>query len=150
MLAADGWGLALVMLSLVGLQHVHRWLAGGLSFYLYWMGAIIGAGLVWLLLLTAVYAWRRWPVPRARDSFVAGPAVAYLLLPLVHHVIGTDGYFYISDSDNFIARSIPLQFTIWLCGAALAVGLRRLRVRLGGSGASTAVPSSHPIESCEP
>ncbi len=48
-------------------------------------------------------------------------------MPLVHHVIGTDGYYYISDSDNFFARDVAVQIVSWLVSAALALGVTALR-----------------------
>jgi hypothetical protein len=56
--------------------------------------------------------------------------ISYLFLPLVHHVIGTDGYYNITDSDNFFSRFPALQLGIWLTGAALAYSATRLRTLL--------------------
>jgi hypothetical protein len=62
-----------------------------------------------------------------RSLLVAGFSVACLLLPLLHHVIGTDGYFYITDSDNFLADGASVQFFVWAAAAAMALAITRLR-----------------------
>jgi len=70
----------------------------------------------------------------ASALFVAGLCVAYLVMPLVHHVGFTDGYYYISDKDNFFSWSWVLQAV-----AAVVTRLRGywgLRGRGGWSDAS--------------
>jgi len=59
--------------------------------------------------------------------FVAGLCVAYLLMVFMHHVGFTDGYYYISDKDNFFSWSWVLQMAAWLVAAIIAVGVTRLR-----------------------
>jgi hypothetical protein len=56
--------------------------------------------------------------------------VAYLILPLAHHLAFTDGYYYISNSNNFFADSVALQTATWLLGAGIATGTTRLRAIL--------------------
>jgi len=90
------------------------------------------------LAMTAVYSlWRRAEPPSAMTALVAGLDVAYLLLPLVHHLfVSTDegtwldpGYFtYIPSADNYFARSAWVQIGVWGTVAAIALGIRRLRV----------------------
>ena len=69
----------------------------------------------------------------------AGLDVAYLFVPVVHHLFAsTDegtwldpGYFtYIPSADNYFARSVWIQVGIWLAVAAIALGVHRLRVRI--------------------
>jgi len=56
--------------------------------------------------------------------------MAYLLMPLMHHVVGTDGYFYISDSDNFFAQNGAVQVAVWLVSGGLVLGVTGLRQRV--------------------
>ena len=71
--------------------------------------------------------WRHVPAPGAMALCVAGLCLAYLWMPLLHHVGYTDGYAYITDSDNFFARDGLLQVAIWLVVAVAVWGLTRLR-----------------------
>jgi hypothetical protein len=129
-LALDGWMLALMLSSAIGLERAGRWLASGAAWRVWMTILLMLVGLVGLLLITALRAWRRAPVPRAAAVFAAGLCETYLLLPLLHHVFGTDGYYYITDSDNFFARASALQLAIWVVTAALALGITRLRQAL--------------------
>ena len=62
---------------------------------------------------------------------MAGLCVAYLLMPLIHHTCFTDGYYYITDKDNFFARSsVFLQIVTWLLAGGIAWGITRLRKQL--------------------
>ena len=101
-LVLDGLGLALVLTALAGMQNLPRWLASG---SVWWVLALVGAvltGVVWLLVVTiarAVFSARRGvrlPVSKATAVLLAGASVTYLLMPLVHHLFGTNGYFYIT------------------------------------------------------
>lgn len=125
LLALDGWGMAIFLLCVAMLERVQSYLERGNVWPLLIVVVGLGCAITWLLLLTAVRAWRRWSVPRAGELFVAGLCVAYLLLVELHFV--TNGYFYISDSDNFFSRAWALQALAWLAAGALALGLTRLR-----------------------
>jgi hypothetical protein len=129
-LAADGWGLALLLLTLPQLEDIKL----GLSTERIWplmLGlAVIMAGLVWLLMLSFLRAWLRLNEEDFRTLILAGFCVAYVFLPFVHHTMGTDGYFYLTDSDNFFARSLPAQLLAWLVTLFIAWGIMRLRTAL--------------------
>jgi hypothetical protein len=80
--------------------------------------------------------WRRLRIPDALSLFVAGLSVHYLFLPLLHHLFfSTDegswtdpGYFtYISDADNYFARSALFQVGLWIAAGLVALGVTRLR-----------------------
>jgi len=131
-LAAVGWGLMLVLSALTTLERIPRWLARGGTLWVCMTVVMFLVGVAWLLMVTGLQVWRRWPAPGAVQLFTAGLCVAYLLMPLVHHVLGTDGYFYISDSDNFFTSNVPLQIATWLVVAGVAAGLTRLRKNLEG------------------
>jgi hypothetical protein len=103
------------------------------------------AALLWLAGLTMLGLWRRYAFPDALAVFCSGLGIAYVLLPFVHHVAGTDGYWYITGADNFFARSKPLQLTVWLSVAAIAAMLtaarRRAARRLAARRASLESPA---------
>lgn len=126
-LAFDGWVLMLVTLSAIGLEEMSRWLESGGTWRVRMMVLLIATGVVGLLVITGLRIWRRTSVPSSVAVFTAGLCIAYLSMPLVHHLIGTDGHFYISDSDNFFANNRLLQVAVWLTAAVLAVGVTWLR-----------------------
>ena len=127
LLSLDGLGLMFLLTSAPGLERIGRWLDGGNYFYIGAMAMSVMAGLFLLLALTILRTWRRRPMPSRRELFVAGLCVAYLAMPLLHHVGFTDGYYYISDADNFFARDARLQLVIWLVILLLAAGVTWLR-----------------------
>lgn len=88
-----------------------------------------GIPLLTMTLNAPLLRWLRRPAPSAAALCLAGAAVAYLLMPLVHHLLRTDGYFYITDSDNFFATSAWLQGALWLTVGVGVWGLARLRVK---------------------
>jgi hypothetical protein len=130
----DGFALASLLLSLIRFESVPRWLARGSTGYIAMQLALILAGIGLLLVMTVFYRrWRRTEIPSAAACTVAGLDVAYLLLPLCHHLFGSgDTFVYISDAANVFARSLPLQIAVWLAVALITAGATRLRRR--GSG----------------
>jgi hypothetical protein len=138
-LLVDGFALACLLIGLIQIENYSRWLARGGAGYIYLHLALLAAGIVLLLGMTAVYAlWRRPAVPAVRTVTIAGFAVTYLLLPLYHHLFwSTDegswcdpGYFtYISDADKYFARSLVLQLAVWVATVLIALAITRLRVR---------------------
>jgi Zn-dependent protease with chaperone function len=65
--------------------------------------------------------------------------VAYLFVPLVHHLffstdegswLDPDYFTYIPSADNYFARSAWVQIGVWLVVAGVALGISRLRARL--------------------
>jgi hypothetical protein len=95
---------------------------------------VSAAGLILLCVGTAIRFWLHRPGTGASPIFIAGLIGAYLFLPLLHHISFSDGYYYITDADNFLARSLFLQAGIWLLAALLAVAFFRLRLKLLGDG----------------
>jgi hypothetical protein len=135
-LAFDGWGLMLVLTALVGVQNLPRWLASGGVWWVLMLAGTVLAGVVWLLAVTVLHAQFsarsgvRAPVPRATTVLLAGASVTYLLMPLVHHLFGTNGYLYITNSNNFFADNIALQIAVWLVAAGLVWAITRVREAL--------------------
>ena len=89
---------------------------------------LIGAGVVagLALVLLAEIARRRLRVGAspARAALIAGLCWAYLLLPLAHYLVGTDGWFYITTADNFFPASWWMLALGWLAAAAVATLVR--------------------------
>jgi hypothetical protein len=133
-LALDGCGLMLILLALIGIEHLPRWLASGGTGWILYMIVVLLVALLWLLLVTGVLYLLRIPVPSAAKLLLAGFCTAYLLMPLVHHVVGTNGYFYITDSANFFADSLIVQGIVWLAVGMLAWALGHLRQTLAARG----------------
>ncbi len=126
-LAADGWGLALMLITLAQLDDIGRWLASGIDWRVLLSLIIFTLGAAWLLLLTGLRSWRGVGVGDFTSLAVAAATVTYLLLPLTHHLLGSDGYLYITDSDNFFAASLPLQLLAWVITALIIWALLALR-----------------------
>jgi len=127
LLVVDGLSLTLIITSMVGLERAGGWLERGSNEYVVGMIFISAAGLILLGVGTAIRFWLHRPGIGPRPIFLAGIIGAYLFLPLLHHVSFSDGYYYITDADNFLARSLFLQAGIWLLAAGLAIGFFRLR-----------------------
>ncbi len=112
-LAADGWGVALLLLTLIQVDKVRFWLSSGRTAFAVAMAGGALAGLGWLLLLRWLRVRRGQAAAGVGQMLYAGACVAYLLLPFLHYSLGTDGYFYITDSDNFFARTLFAQIFAW-------------------------------------
>jgi hypothetical protein len=130
LLVLDGFGLMFLMLNIIGLERLPGWIERGAVTFIVLIGLALFMGIVLLGFVTAIRAWLRMPGLGARAIFIAGLCVSYLLIPVIHHLGFTDGYFYISDRDNFFARSIWLQLTAWLLAAGVAFAVFRFRLTL--------------------
>jgi hypothetical protein len=126
-LASDGFGLMLVLVTLPGIQFLVRWLERGQTGYVLMMVLGMIAGVIWLLFMTGLRVWRHHSNSTTGEVLLAGFALSYLLLPFAHHLAFTDGYYYITDSDNFFARNVLLQIFVWLVAAVVAVTVTRFR-----------------------
>jgi hypothetical protein len=137
LLAVDGLGMAFLLMGLRAGESLRRVTAARGAGMLVYAGLILVFGLGALAVMTAVYRlWRQLRIPDALSLFVAGLSVHYLFLPLLHHLFfSTDegswtdpGYFtYISDADNYFARSALYQVGVWIVMALAALGVTRLR-----------------------
>lgn len=128
-LAADGLGLTFIVLNLIGVERVGRWLAQGRTAYITMMVFFLIFGIVWLAGVTIINIGFHLHCPTPCAMVLSCFSISYLILPLVHHIIGTNGYFYISDSDNFFAQHFSVQAAIWLVvlGIAFVTSLIRQR-----------------------
>ena len=130
LLAVDGLAISLINIGATGIERIQGWLARGAQHYVVLMAVMILSGGVMILVMTGVrYALKRPPIS-AMTLFIAGLCVAYPGMSILHHVMFTDGYFYITDSDNFFSRNIPLQVGIWITVWLLCMGISRLQVCL--------------------
>jgi hypothetical protein len=130
-LALDGFGLTPILYILSQIPRLIELSARGLVGFL--VVAILGvaAGFFLLLLSTIIYKWRQLAIPGSSRVFIAGLCVAYPLMALVHHLyVGlTDGYFYISDSDNFFARNLWPNLLALIVAAGIASAMTNIRRR---------------------
>jgi len=141
-LMVDGLPLALLMIAGSGFGSYPRWLAAGNTTMIVTHLAVVAAGIVALAVTTGAYfVWPRLRVPDAGKWLLAGAQVAYLLLPLNHHLFfckddGTwldpDYFSYIPDADNYFAHRALVQVGIWAAVGLIALGVTRLRRRLIG------------------
>lgn len=132
-LTLDGFGLMLLLVTLPGLQFLGRWLENDQNYFVLLLIFSAAAGIAWLLLMSGLRIWRGHELPTVQEMLLAGLALAYLFMPLLHHVLFTGGYFYITDSDNFFARNPLLQIVIWLIVLTVALMITALRKQLARS-----------------
>jgi hypothetical protein len=142
LLMLDGFALACLLLALPSFEDYPRWLARGSTTFIYMHLAVVTAAIMLLLLMTGVhYAWQRAEIPDPILWFIAGLDVSYLFLPLCHHLFwckddgswaDPDYFAYISDADNYFARSPLVQIGVWIAVALVVLGLTRLRLWLFG------------------
>ena len=132
-LILDGFGLMLMLVTLPGLQFLSRWLENDQTIYVLMLTLGFVAGLAWLLLMSGLQIWRDHGIPAVQEVLLAGFALAYLVTPLMHHLLFTDGYYYITVSDNFLARNPLLQIAIWLIALAVSILITALRKHLARS-----------------
>ncbi|MCU0521711.1 MAG: hypothetical protein MUF84_13600 [Anaerolineae bacterium] len=113
LLGVDGMGLALWLTALPSLEELPRWIATGRLIWLRWLGVSLVLGLIGCLAGHSLRRLFRRPAPHLGQLVVAALCCGYLALPLAHHTFGTNGYFYISDMDNFFARAPWIQLGAW-------------------------------------
>lgn len=120
-LALDGLGLVPALLLLRTLELPGRGLIALPTALVVSVGGTI-AGAIWLLIVARLRTWRRrTSPPGALGFYIAGLALSYLLMPLVHHLVATPrGFRYITTASNFFAYSLPLQVAALLVAGALA------------------------------
>lgn len=133
-LAADGIGMAVFLIFLSNFGLILRWLTQGDTWRVILLVGIFGSTFLWLMAVTILRFWRQTPMPKVTAVFLSSFCVAYLFLPLIHYLFATNGYFYITNSDNFFARTFPQQLLAWLLAGGIAWLLVRVRVMLAVRG----------------
>jgi hypothetical protein len=137
LLTVDGGAAAGVLFGAEFVLRVLEMAQRGAARPLAILGVWTAGSLLLLLAMSAVYA-RRPPPPPSRQLAIAGCCVAYLLLPAVHHLGFTDGYYYITTADNFFADTWPLQIVAWVVTASVILAITWLRAgHLPGSSAAS-------------
>lgn len=127
LLSLDGAAMAGLILGVSMLERVGWAMGRGLVYSILILAlGVVGAAAL-LGGVTALRGWRHLGVPDALQMFVAGLCVAYLLTPLAHHILFTDGYYYIPTADNYFSWRWEFQILAWLAAAGVALGLTRLR-----------------------
>ena len=126
-LGLDGVSLALWLLALPGLEYVPEWIAGGGRLWLLMLVLLPLAGLAGLAILSVLGAALGVARPTAWELSLAALIVAYIVLPIVHHVVFTGGLYYISDMDNFFSRDLGIQALTFAATAALIWATLRAR-----------------------
>ncbi len=127
-LAVDGLGVAALVFSVtLGEQALALWQRGnGYGLAVTLAGVVAGV----TILLAVTFLQHRWHVRPERclsPLLAAGVCWAYLVLPAVHHLIFTDGWFYITTMDNFFARSW-LGFVVgWMMTGPIVALVAQLR-----------------------
>lgn len=129
LLALDGFGLMLIVLIVSQIPRLIELSSRGLTGFLIVAFLGIAAGFFLLFSSTIIYKWRGYNIPGPLMVFIAGLCVAYPLMALVHHLyVGLmDGYFYISDSDNFFAVNFWPNLLAWIVAAVIASAMTYLR-----------------------
>jgi hypothetical protein len=125
--AADGLGLAVMVLILISVERVGGWLERDGTKYIGMIAIFLALGIFLLAVLTGLTILLRRKSPSSVAMLVSGFAIAYLLLPLTHYVFCTNGYYYITDSDNFFAQHLSVQLGIWLLAWGIAYGVVKIR-----------------------
>jgi hypothetical protein len=93
------------------------------------LGSVIGAGL-WLKVITWLRRRYGMPLESLQTRLIASACIAYLLLPLAHHLFATPpGYKYISTGANFFAVNGLVQSVIWAGVVTLVWADSRLQDR---------------------
>lgn len=128
-LSLDGLGLVPILMLLRAVELPGKGLASPLVAYSVALGSIF-VGLIWLAIMTGLRAWRGKSPPSAWAIFIAGLCLSYLLLPLIHYLLATPRYHYITASSNLFASSVSLQLGTFTIAAILAFGITRWRSRI--------------------
>ncbi|MDF1514708.1 MAG: hypothetical protein P1S60_12945 [Anaerolineae bacterium] len=130
LLCIDGTGVALLLIGAAGLEHIQEWQARDARHLLFYLGFILIAGFSSLALMTFIRKHVRHLPTEQMSLFITGLCIAYPGMSAIHHFLFSGGYFYITDGDNFFARNIPLQASIWIVTWLLCIGISQIRYKL--------------------
>lgn len=126
-LGVDGAGLMPILLLLRVIELPGRGVSvsGPVAVFVA-VGSIVGA-IGWLWVMTRLRAWRGKTPPGAGALFASGMGSSYLLLPLLHYLLGKPDYRYITAASNFFAFNWMLQLLIFILAGSLALGVNARR-----------------------
>lgn len=128
--AIDGTALALILIGLPGIEHLPDWIKHGKNAHILVLSLMVAGGYAISLAATGLRVFLKRLVTPAKNLYIAGLCVAYPVMSLVHHIFGTDGYFYITDSDNFFARNLLVQALVWSIVWGICLSIAWSRVKL--------------------
>jgi hypothetical protein len=123
----DGVSISFILISLSGIEHIGEWISRGSHQFIILMTLMICAGFTGITVMTVMRYILRRTTSKSYTLFISGLCVAYPGLSILHHVFFTDGYYYITDSDNFFARNLLLQGSIWLFSWFVCISTTKLR-----------------------
>lgn len=130
-LVADGAGLIAILLLVKVVELPARGLSVSVGTALGFALAGVLCSMAWLAAMTIIRIRRRRSIPGWAALLVAGLALSYMVLPLVHYVIAAPpGHRYITTATNFFAFNAVLQVFVLTIAAAVAYSVTRVRRRL--------------------
>lgn len=120
---ADGFAMGLAMLITTGwisnIDHLPAW---RITIFL----TVYVICFTILAITSVLYVWKKIESFPAK-IFVFSLAIAYPFGAVFHYLAGTDGHYYISNSDNFFMRNMWIQMMIWIAGVLFIWGIAWLR-----------------------
>lgn len=121
--AADGFAIGLIMITTSGWLSNLDYLPGWrITFILITYGVCFFI----LAISTIIFVWKKIEsFPNL--IFITAMTIAYPFGTVFHHLFGTDGHFYITNSDNFFTKNIFLQILVFIVGYLITLFLGRLR-----------------------
>jgi len=125
-LALDGSALMLVLIYSSSVENIAWWIEIGASQYLAFMVIGIGVAIVGLVILGWLRRRFHQDMSGAAEILIGGACIAYVFMPLVHHVLATE-FTYISSEDNFFAQNGFIQIGVWIFTSAVAFGITQIR-----------------------
>lgn len=129
-LGVDGAGLLPILLLLRVVELPSRGVAVSESLAAIVVVGSIAGGAGWLWVMTRLRAWRGKTLPGAGVLFAGAIGSSYLLLPLLHYLLGKPDYRYITAASNFFAFSLTLQSLIFILAGSLALSVTARRRRV--------------------
>ncbi|MGM0620013.1 MAG: hypothetical protein ACQETJ_03125 [Bacteroidota bacterium] len=123
LLGADGFALGLIMITTSSLISNINFLSSA-QLYIFLILCALCFGI--LAYTSIFYVWKKFETSSLK-IFLAAITIAYPFGAVFHYLAGTDGHYYISNSDNFIMRNMWIQLLIWLSGFMIVSGIVKLR-----------------------
>jgi len=129
-LCGDGLALGGIIQIVSMLERGLSMLSRGNAWALFVVAGGSGGAIILLLIMTWLRWWQRKPMPSTLELLVAGLCAAYLVWPLIHHLVFTDGYYYITNMQNFFSERWGFQFLAWAVAGGVALALTKWRMHM--------------------
>lgn len=121
--AADGFAIGFIMLTTSGWLSNLDYLPGWrITFILITYGVCL-----FILVISAIIYVLRKIESSPNLIFITALTIAYPFGTVFHYLVGTDGHFYITNSDNFFTKNIFLQIFVCIVGYLITLFLCRWR-----------------------